>query len=293
MLFCSESPDEFNEVQMPLIEPNDPHQNTPELDPTQEQIIDERLRLLNSLQDWLEIPMIVLAFFWLALFVIEMLWGLNPLVERASNLIWIIFIFDFALGFILAPLKIVYLKINWLKAVALLAPALRIFRIVRLVRLARIAKIARSLRLLRLLSSLNRGMGALGASMKRRGVGYIVILTLLITVAGAAGMYGFEHENTDGKGLNTYGDALWWTAMLMTTMGSEYWPRSPEGRMLCFFLALYSFAIFGYVTATLATYFVGRDADNSDAELAGAASIAELKDEIAALRQEIRNSRMI
>ncbi len=59
----------------------------------------------------------------------------------------------------------------------------------------------------------------------------------------------------------------------MTTMGSDYSPKTPEGRVLCFFLALYAFAVFGYVTATLATFFIGRDADDDEAELAGAKSV--------------------
>jgi voltage-gated potassium channel len=42
------------------------------------------------------------------------------------------------------------------------------------------------------------------------------------------------------------------------TLGSEYWPHSAEGRVLCFMLALYAFTIFGYVTATLATFFLDR-----------------------------------
>jgi voltage-gated potassium channel len=46
--------------------------------------------------------------------------------------------------------------------------------------------------------------------------------------------------------------------MLMTTSGSGYWPRTAEGRVLCFLLALYAFAIFGYVTATLATLLIGQ-----------------------------------
>jgi hypothetical protein len=34
------------------------------------------------------------------------------------------------------------------------------------------------------------------------------------------------------------------------------------------------FAIFGYMTVTLATFFVGRDAENTEAELAGAKKVA-------------------
>ena len=57
--------------------------------------------------------------------------------------------------------------------------------------------------------------------------------------------------------------------MVLTTMGSEVWPRSGEGRLLCVFLAVYAFAVLGYVTRAIATFFVGRDAERPDAELAG------------------------
>jgi len=234
--------------------------------------------------------MLVLAFVWLALFVVEIIWGLNPLLETAGAVIWVSFILDFALGFTLAPHKGGYLKANWLKAIALLAPALRAFRLVSLLRTARVARVAgatRGLRLLRVVSSLNRGMRAFGASMSRRGFGYMVGLTLIVTLVGAAGMYSFE-SNPAGAGLNSYGEALWWTGMMMTTMGSEYWPQTAEGRVLCFFLALYAFAVFGYATAALATWFIGRDAENDETELAGAKQLTALRDEISDLRSEIR-----
>jgi voltage-gated potassium channel len=78
--------------------------------------------------------------------------------------------------------------------------------------------------------------------------------------------------------------------MMITTIGSEYFPKTAEGRVLCFILALYGFAVFGYVTATLATYFVGRDAGNAESEIIGAEDIKALRREIAQLRQEIKLS---
>ena len=50
--------------------------------------------------------------------------------------------------------------------------------------------------------------------------------------------------------------------------------------MLCVFISLYAFAVFGYVTATLATFFIGRDAENKDTEIAGASQIEEIKKEL-------------
>jgi voltage-gated potassium channel len=123
--------------------------------------------------------------------------------------------------------------------------------------------------------------------MRRRGFGYVLALTVVVTLVGAAGMYAFESGPRGGRALHDYGTALWWTAMVMTTMGSEYWPQTAEGRVLCLLLALYAFAVFGYVTAMLATFFIGRDADNDEAELAGEKSLEALRAEMAALRAEV------
>ena len=246
-----------------------------------------REELLEQLDDWLETPMVVLGLVWLGLLVAEFVWGLSPLLERTGTVIWGIFILDFVLKFALAPDKLRYLKDNWLTALALLLPALRVFRLARVLRLLRMTRAARGLRLFRLVTSLNRGIRVLRRTLGRQGFGYVVVLTLVVSLAGAAGMYAFETEAPNG-GFQSYADAFWWTAMLMTTSGSDYWPRTAEGRLLCFFLSLYAFAVFGYVTATLATFFLGRDADAADAEVAGPQQIETLRGEIEALRGEIR-----
>jgi voltage-gated potassium channel len=252
----------------------------------QEELDRERYELLQRLEDLLETPMLILAFVWLALLIGELIWGESPAFEIIGTSIWAIFILNFAVEFILAPRKGAYLKSNWLTVISLLVPALRIFRVFRVARLLRLTRVGRGLRLFRVISSLNRGMRALAANLRRRGFGYVIALTLLVVFAGAAGMYAFENEIPGG--LNSYGEALWWTTMIMTTLGSQYWPQTFEGRVLCVFLALYAFAIFGYVTATLATFFVGRDAEDNEAELAGANELATLRQELNALRNDIR-----
>ncbi|HEX5759136.1 MAG TPA: potassium channel family protein [Thermoanaerobaculia bacterium] len=254
--------------------------------PGEERLEKERHELLRRVEGGLETPMLVLAFVWLALLIVELIRGESPLFQIVGTIIWVIFILDFAVELALAPRKVAYLRRNWLTAISLAIPALRIFRVFRVLRLLRLARAGRGLRLLRIVSSLNRGMGALGASLSRRGFGYVVALTVLVTFAGAAGMYAFE-SGVPG-GLDGYGEALWWTAMVMTTMGSQEWPQTVEGRVLCVALALYAFAVFGYVTAALATFFVGRDAANDAAELAGAEQLAALREEVIALRDELR-----
>jgi len=252
-----------------------------ENEPTVREIEDERSEILSQLEGWLEIPMLVLSLIWLTLFIVEMVYGLSGFLETVGTLIWIIFGVEFLLKFLLAPAKLDFLRSNWVTLLALALPAFRVFRAFRLLRFARGA---RGLRLVRLLTSLNRGMKALGVSFSRRGFGYVLILTMIVLFGGAAGMYGFERE-VEG-GFSSYADALWWTAMLLTSIGADYFPKSGEGRMLCLILALYGFAVFGYMTATLATFFIRQDNDpelnrsNADAEI-----LTELKDEIADLRR--------
>jgi voltage-gated potassium channel len=245
----------------------------------------QRGRLLARIARALDVPMIVLAFVWLVLTVVELTLGLGPLLEALGIAIWAVFVVNFAVEISIAPDRLAYLRHNWLTTLSLLAPALRMLRLVRMVRLLRATRVTRGMRLLKVLGSLNRGLRVLAASMVRRGFGYVVALTMVVTAGGAAGMYALERDLPGGPGFADFGTALWWTAMLMTTMGSDYWPRSPEARLLCLLLALYAFAVFGYVTAALASFFVGRDARDSGGEVAGAAQIERLRLELAELRR--------
>ncbi len=215
----------------------------------------ERLQLLHCIEDAAETPLAVLGLVWLVLLIIEFTRGLNRPLEIVSYVIWGIFILDFLLKFILAPRKGAFLRKNWLTVISLLLPALRV------VRFLRVFRALRGVRVVKVLGTLNRGMNSLGNTMKRRGITYMVILTLIVVFAGGAGIYAFEQDAAGGSGFESYWDALWWTAMLLTSLGSEYWPQTSEGRALCLLLAIYGFAVFGYITATLASFFVGRDAE--------------------------------
>jgi voltage-gated potassium channel len=238
----------------------------------------EKNKLLKSIENVLEGPMIFLGFVWLILLIIELAWGLPKVLEYLSLTIWIIFIFDFLLKLFLAQGSFSFIKKNWLTAISLLIPALRIFRVLRYIRLIR------GIRVVRMVSSINRSMKSLRATMRRRGFSYVILLTMLVTFAGATGMYAIEKGHA---GFESYGMALWWTAMRIITSGSDYWPITPEGRGLAFMLALFGYAIFGYVTATLATFFIGRDAEEKDAPVAGQKDIAELQKTIARLSNKI------
>jgi voltage-gated potassium channel len=140
-----------------------------------------------------------------------------------------------------------------------------------------------------LLGSLNRGMRALRAGMHRRAIHYMIAFSVIVAVAGAAGMYAFERVVPGARSPRTYGAAFWWAVTLMGSFSSEYLPKTTEGRILSAVLGLYGLAVSGYLTAALAAYFLGRDADGKHIETAEAKGIERLRAEIAALHADVRS----
>jgi len=238
-----------------------------------------RLRALQQLENHLEMPMLFLAAIWIALIVVEVVSGLPPFWRGVGYFIWVIFILEFLLRLWLAPHKFRFIKKNWLSLIALTIPALRVFRIFEAIRLLQVAQFSQGLSLVRIVGAFNRGMGSLTRVLGRRGFGYVSLLTLIVALLGGAGIYQFEpHQFRD------YADALWWSTMVIATIGSQYWPLSNEGRILTIMLAVYGFAILGYVAATLASLFVDQDVKHSKDEV----SLKTLQQEIRSLRQEIQ-----
>lgn len=64
-------------------------------------------------------------------------------------------------------------------------------------------------------------------------------------------------------------------------------PATPEGRGLALMIAIFGYTIFGYVTATFATFFIGKDAEDKDAPTAGSKDLMKLSDEISGLKKSI------
>lgn len=245
----------------------------------------KRLLRLDYFAHVLEFPMVLLAIGWIVLLVIELVHGLNPFLTGVGTAIWVIFVLDFLLRISIAPDKIAFLKRNWLTLASLLVPALRAFRIARLVMLLRASRTVRGLRLLKVVSSANRGLRAAAMSTSRQGAPYVLVATLMVVFIGAAGMYAFEARNVVTDGFSNYTEALWWTAMLVTSIGSQYWPQTLEGRVLTLLLSLYGLGVLGYITAFLASVLVGR----SDRQNEDSANLRQIQADLAEIKAALKD----
>ena len=70
----------------------------------------QRWRTLRQLDQWLEAPMMVLSALWVVIVLIELTTGGNALLATIGTVIWIVFLIEFAIRFILAPKKLPFLR---------------------------------------------------------------------------------------------------------------------------------------------------------------------------------------
>lgn len=133
-------------------------------------------RFLSRAILWLEWPMILLGLLWLALFVVELIWGLSKPLLVVLNATWAIFIFEFLIRLAMAPRKKSYLQQHWLTALALFLPVLRIFRATAALRV---------LRLGRVLGTANRGLGTVEKFVEAQRKTVVIHMELIPMVSKA------------------------------------------------------------------------------------------------------------
>lgn len=123
------------------------------------------------------------------------------------------------------------------------------------------------------------GKGA-GNALRGRVVAYAMSATILIGLIASLAV--LDAERSDVGPITTFGDALWWAMVTVTTVGyGDYYPVTPTGRAVAVGLMIGGIALSGVVTATLASWIVQKATGETQtaAERTG--------DDIAALRAEV------
>ena len=183
----------------------------------------------------------------------------GPWEGRLATLGWVLwglFFVEFAAKFTLAPVKRHYLREHWLDALIVLLPFLK------LLRLAQVLRASRALPTFRLLVFGGRGSQSTLALLKRRRLGQLAIISAMVMLVGAA--LGFLLEaGAPGSPIEDFGDALWWSGALVTTIGSELYPVTAAGRILGFTLMIYAIGIFTYFIGSVASVLVAFDASRT------------------------------
>jgi voltage-gated potassium channel len=233
--------------------------------------------------------MLLLSFAWFLVIITELVNGTSPLLLSLGTVLWALFVLYFGLRLAIVPDRVIFLKRNWLFVLAILVPVLRFFPFLQTLPLARALTATFGMQVIWMFASADQGLRSLRRTMGRRGTGYALTFTVVVILAGAAGMLHFENNSPDPQGIHSYPKALWWVAMQITNIGSGYRPVTVGGHVLCLGISIFALAIFGYLTAVFAAFFIGRDAEDPKSEIPNQTSILQLSAEVALLRKAIED----
>ena len=242
-----------------------------------------REELREKLDRYLDVPLALASLALVLLTVIELTGEVSgPWEARLAALgwaLWGLFFVEFAAKFALAPVKRHYVREHWLDALIVLLPFLKVLRVVQL---------ARALPALRLLVFGGRGSQSTLELLKRRRLGQLAIISGMVILIGAS--LGFLLEaGAPGSRIEDFGDALWWSAALVTTIGSDLYPVTAAGRILSFLIMIYAIGIFTYFIGSVASVLVAFDASRTQKQ--GDKGGVELsEDEVEALRSILKKA---
>jgi voltage-gated potassium channel len=244
-----------------------------------------REELLGRLDRYLDVPLALASLALVLIAIIELTGeAIGPWQGRLAALgwaLWSLFFIEFAVKLTLAPAKRRYLREHWLDALIVLLPFLRVLR------LAQVVQTARALPAFRLLVFGGRGSQSTLALLKRRRIGQLAIISAMVILIGAA--LGFLLEaGAPGARIQDFGDALWWSGALVTTVSSEIYPVTAAGRVLGFLLMLYAISIFTYFIGSVSSVLVALDARPAQKPKQDGVELSD--DEIEALRSILKKA---
>ena len=153
---------------------------------------------------------------------------------------------DLVYGLLTTPSKKTYLKNHPLEIAAVLLPFLRPLRLLRVISLG--------------------GLAIQKVAIGRQfGIMIKVLITSIFLAYIAAVQITIIERDIEGSNIQTFSDGLWWAVTTVTTVGyGDAFPITTEGRVLAVGLMLTGISLMGFITASVAAWFVKMNQQEAD-----------------------------
>ncbi|OLF11368.1 hypothetical protein BU204_30560 [Actinophytocola xanthii] len=219
--------------------------------------------------------MTALAGLFLACYAVQVLYvsaseGTRAALEAVIWVTWSLFAVDYVTRFTLARRKLAFVLGHPFDLAIVVLPMLRQLRVLRMVAAVTL---------------LNR---LLIHSLRQRVALYASGATLLLGLSASLAVLDAERYAPDAT-ITDFPNALWWTLTTITTVGyGDRYPVTSEGRLVAATLMIGGIALLGVVTGLVASWFVRTlSGAEETAEARTVAAVAELRAELAGLRQQL------
>jgi voltage-gated potassium channel len=214
-----------------------------------------------------EWPLTAAAILFLVCYTLEVIGDLSGpgavITDALIAATWVIFLVDYIANLVLAPQRWRWFRTHVMDLLIVVLPVLRPLRLLRLVTLLRVLQ------------------RTAGTAFRGRIILYVAGASVLLIYLAALATLDAE-RSAPGATITTFGNALWWAFVTITTVGyGDFSPITITGRLIAGGLMLGGVALLGIVTATLASWIVERVATKEEDEQAAT------RGEIRALTQQV------
>jgi voltage-gated potassium channel len=187
--------------------------------------------------------------------------GTHQLLEYADTGVCVLFFLDFLYQLFEAPSKWGYFtRWGWIDLLSSV-PMVNALRVGRIARVARILRVLRGMRSTKLLASFILERRAHGAFLAA------TLVSLLLIVFASIAVLQFE-SGLEGANIKTAADALWWSAVTITTVGyGDRYPITPEGRAVAVLLMMAGVGLFGTISGFVTSWLLASPGEPRQSEL--------------------------
>lgn len=165
--------------------------------------------------------------------------------------IQIFFIVDYIVRFVRADGKWRCVRKSMFDLVALISlhPSLTFFRLPRIARLTGIASLFKNTAAYAFVRDIRKKFNTF---LDTNGLVHVLYINFYSIIFGSVLVYLFEKGTT----FKTFGDAVWWACVTVTTVGyGDYVPKTMMGRLVAVALMVVGIGLISMLTGTIATYF--------------------------------------
>ena len=178
-------------------------------------------------------------------FVVEINPSSQSILDGIQWISWIAFAVDLFFGIYSASNKIQFLKRHPLEILAVILPFLRPLRLLRFISFGTLV-----------FEKVNLG--------KSIAITFKVIVTALFLTYLAGIEITMAERGEPGATIQSVGDGFWWAITTLTTVGyGDIYPTTTEGRFIAVGLMVSGICVLGFISATVAAWFVKMTQDDS------------------------------
>jgi voltage-gated potassium channel len=211
---------------------------------------------------WTDIPLIVLALGSLPILLLEFVSDRLSQTDRTFitivNLtVFVAFVIDYIVELVLAGDRRSYVRREWTSLLIAVSQGLALLQALQILSALRILRALRPLVFLwRLVAVGAAESREVRAAFRDRAVTVAVSVASLVWLTSAAAFTIVEDVGV-GRRIESFGDALWWSASTISTVGyGDIYPVTTLGRIVAVLTMIVGVSTFGVVTAKLAAWML-------------------------------------